>query len=124
MVRLNRAKNIEYYREYDKKRFKEDPRVKERMKKYSQSEKGRLAGSEAKKRWDKKNSIKKGASTMVGNAVRDGKIKKPLNCESCGSLPKRLHGHHDDYAFPLVVRWLCPGCHSKWHKMNGEGLNS
>ena len=123
-VRANRAEKSDYYKEYDRKRFKEDPRVIERHQKYQSSEAGKLAGSKAKKKWVELNAIKKGASTLVGNAVRSGKLIKPDSCESCKSKPNRLHGHHDDYAFPLVVRWLCPGCHNKWHKENGPGKNA
>jgi hypothetical protein len=104
-VRENRKDNIDYYRAYDRDR-------------------GNRQSREYRDAWEKNNPIKKAASTMVGNAVRDGKIAKPGLCECCGSEPKRLHGHHDDYAFPLTVRWMCPGCHSQWHKLNGEGSNA
>ncbi len=109
-VIANYRANIEHYREYERKR-ELHPHRKEFKKKSSKS-------------WTKRNPIKRLASTMIGNAVRDGRLQKPSACASCESEPKRLHGHHDDYAFPLVVRWLCPGCHNKWHKENGEGLNA
>lgn len=52
------------------------------------------------------------ARGKVNYAVRTGKIeKKP--CEDCGA--EKTHAHHDDYAKPLNVRWLCPPCHSRWH---------
>jgi hypothetical protein len=68
----------------------------------------------------KDNPQKYKARTMVNNAVRDGKLfSQPCEvCEASGT-----HAHHDDYAKPLNVRWLCPSCHTKWHKDNGEGLN-
>jgi hypothetical protein len=123
-VRANRASKVEYYRNYDKERFQNDPKVKARHAKYAKTEAGKKAFNEAKKKWAKKNAIKKGASTIVGNAVRDGRLKKPNVCEYCKNPATRIHGHHDDYAFPLVVRWLCPKCHSDWHKENGEGKNA
>jgi hypothetical protein len=123
-VRENRRLRADYYREYDKKRFKEDPKVKARHKRYQATDAGKESIRKSKKRWQESNPIKRGASVMLGNAVRDGRLQKPAACESCESEPKRLHGHHDDYAFPLIVRWLCPGCHNKWHKENGEGLNA
>lgn len=124
MVRLNRARNAEYYRSYDKKRFQEDPKVKARHKRYQSTEAGTASMQSARKRWESKNTIKKAASTMVGNAVRDGRLIKPSSCEKCGNEPKRLHGHHDDYAYPLIVRWLCSKCHREWHEENGEGANA
>ena len=62
------------------------------------------------------------AHNMINNAIRDGKLFSE-GCESCGSDGK-THAHHDDYLKPLNIRWLCPSCHSEWHKENGQGLNS
>ena len=122
-VSSNYRANIDHYKEYEKGRSTLSHRVKARED-YAKTEKGKEAGNKCKNAWAKRNPIKRMASTIVGNAVRGGKLDKPINCESCNSEPVRLHGHHDDYAFPLVVRWLCPGCHNKWHKENGEGLNA
>jgi hypothetical protein len=122
-VRANYRANIDHYKEYEKSRATLPHRVEARNN-YAKTEEGKVAGNKSKRAWVRRNPIKRMASTIVGNAVRDGKLSKPLNCESCNSEPVRLHGHHDDYAFPLIVRWLCPGCHNKWHKENGEGLNS
>ncbi len=35
-------------------------------------------------------------------------------CEACGR--EDAQRHHDDYAKPLEVRWLCPPCHAKEHR--------
>lgn len=123
-VRENRKSKVEYYRQYDKDRFKNDPKVKYRHERYKNTDAGKESIRKAKEKWSEENPIKRGASTMVGNAVRDGKLTKPKNCSQCGVEPERLHGHHDDYAKPLEVRWLCPKCHTDWHKENGEGLNA
>lgn len=45
------------------------------------------------------------AAYAVGNALRDGRLKKGP-CEKCGTIEK-IQGHHDDYSKPLEVRWLC-----------------
>ena len=116
-ARNNRAAKAEYYRDYDKRRFKEDPRVLARRKRYAASPEGKVAGSRAKKSWCDRNTIKRAAHILTGNAVRDGRILKLDNCSECGASG-RIHGHHDDYSKPLDVRWLCAKCHSQWHKHN------
>lgn len=122
-VRENRKTNIDYYRGYDKRRAMRPDRVKARTL-YQKTEAGKQSSARARKRWTGKNPIKVGAKNIVNNAVRDGKLIKPSACECCEQTPKRLHGHHDDYAHPLIVRWLCTPCHFKWHKENGEGKNA
>ena len=122
-VRKNRLANVDYYREYDRHRFRSDPRVSERHRRYQLSEAGREASRAAKARWMGRNPVKRIAATAVGNAVRDGRLEKPSHCENCGKSG-RIHGHHDDYSKPLDVRWLCPKCHSDWHAENGEGANA
>ena len=123
MLNISRAKNIDYYREYDKRRYKEDPKRKERNIKYSKSEAGKIAAKRNKAKWLKRNPIKRAAHIILGNAVSKGSIKKLYSCESCGVTGVRIHGHHDDYAKPLEVKWLCSFCHSKWHQENGEAKN-
>ena len=62
------------------------------------------------------------AKNMVNNAIRDGKLfKEP--CEVCGTTEK-IHAHHNDYAKPLNVRWLCSAHHKQWHRDNEEGKNT
>ncbi len=62
--------------------------------------------------WDAKYPDRSKAQTMAGNAVRDGKLIKPLLCEACGLPVKRLDKHHPDYSRPLLVMWLCKPCHA------------
>ena len=109
-------------KEYDVKRANLPHRVKARLL-YSKTPNGIKAGNKAKLAYTERNMIKKAASGVVCNAVRDGRLLKPDECSNCGNKPKRLHGHHDDYAYPMTVRWLCAGCHTVWHKKNGKGLN-
>ena len=51
---------------------------------------------------------------MVARCARRSGRLKPSPCEMCGA-PK-VHGHHDDYTRPLVVRWLCQKCHAALHE--------
>jgi hypothetical protein len=61
------------------------------------------------------------AHSIVNYAVKSKKLfREP--CEICGN--KETHGHHDDYAKPLNVRWLCSEHHRQWHAANGEALNA
>lgn len=61
----------------------------------------------------------------VRDAVKRGELIKPDACEACSEVvePRLLTGHHDDYARPMDVRWLCPCCHRAWHKEHGRGAN-
>ena len=68
----------------------------------------------------KANRGKYKAHNKVNNALRDGKIKREP-CEACGN--ERSVAHHDDYAKPLDVRWLCQGHHKQWHAEHGEAPN-
>ena len=104
-VRDNRKKNVDYYREYDCKRG-----IRQEYS-YVRSYRNEFP-------------MKYAAHKIVGNAVRDGRLFKPDICEQCGINHRSIHGHHDDYAKALDVRWLCPPCHKAWHQENGEGANA
>lgn len=121
-VRENRNMRIDYYRDYDKSRSNNPDRVNAIIK-YQSSDAGKIILRKARKKYLENNVIKRAAHIMFGNAVRDGIIQKKDNCENCGIYHIRIHGHHDDYSKPFDVRWLCPKCHSRWHKENGSGLN-
>ena len=97
----HRNKNIEKIRELDRNRGNRQP-------------KGYL------KEWREKYPNKYKSHNMVNNAIRDLKIKKQ-GCEECG---KKAHAHHDDYLYPLTIRWLCAAHHKQWHEKNGEGKNA
>ncbi|MDX1489368.1 MAG: ABC transporter substrate-binding protein, partial [Acidiferrobacterales bacterium] len=113
-VRENRASKVEYYRSYDAKRFQEDPKVKERHRRYQATEAGKKSMARAKAKWDAENPEKKAAHSILRSAVKSGKICKPETCQDCGS-GGRIHGHHEDYTRPIDVEWLCPSCHAKRH---------
>lgn len=58
----------------------------------------------------------KTARAAVARAVRDGRLIRPFVCSACGR-DGRIEGHHEDYAQPLQVDWLCNGCHQKRHRL-------
>ena len=121
-VKQNRSENLDYYKEYDKQRANNPERVLGREI-YSQSEAGKQSQREAKKRWIEGNLIKRAAHIIFRNRVRSNPELIKHECESCGVGGIRLNAHHDDYSKPLLVRFLCGKCHSKWHKEHGSGLN-
>lgn len=56
------------------------------------------------------------ARAAVSNAIRRGQLAKPAACPQCGTTGKRIDAHHEDYAKPLDVTWLCSRCHALEHK--------
>jgi hypothetical protein len=56
---------------------------------------------------------RKKANTAVGNAIRDGKLKKQP-CWVCG---ESAVAHHPDYDRPLEVVWLCQPHHKQTHAL-------
>ncbi len=62
---------------------------------------------------------KRAANIAVGNAVRDGKIKK-MDCAFCGD--SKTVAHHHDYADALNVTWLCNPCHCRFHALERMAL--
>ena len=102
-VSTHRKANIENIRAYDRKRgCRQDKKYRDQYK--------------------KRFPIKYKAHNIVSNATRDKKLfREP--CEICGA-EERVHAHHDDYARPLNVRWLCAAHHSQWHAEHGEAANA
>jgi ribosomal protein S27AE len=123
IAKRHRANNAEYYREYDKKRANLPHRVSARER-YSKTDSGIKSSEKAKLKWNENNLLKRAANIAIGNAIRDGKLIKPRSCSECHTDGVVIHGHHDDYAYPLSVRWLCSKCHRLWHKENGSAINS
>ena len=62
------------------------------------------------------------ARKVVTAEIRARRIVNPGVCSACDAEVK-VAAHHDDYAKPLVVRWLCYPCHAGWHTANGPGAN-
>ena len=97
-----------------------DPKRMEARREYQKTLTGKASHNKASQKWVKSNTIKRACHILVSNHIRDLKIIK-LPCEICGS--DKVNAHHDDYAHPLKIRWLCDIHHTEWHKVNGEGLN-
>lgn len=62
------------------------------------------------------------AHILVGCALANGSLIRGA-CEICSSR-NYVEAHHDDYAQPLAVRWLCKGHHRQHHVQFGPGKNA
>lgn len=113
----NQATCKECVRSRVKLRRQTNPKVQEYDRK-----RGNRQTLEDTKAYRRANLKKYKATNWVNNAVRDGRLIKPDNCEVCNGA-FQIEGHHDDYDQPKVVRWLCSRCHSIWHAEHGEALN-
>lgn len=60
------------------------------------------------------------ARLEVRRAIASGLILPAKHCTNCGGSG-RIHGHHKDYAHPLVLEWLCVACHHLRHGQQGQG---
>lgn len=98
-----RKKNPEKIAEYERRRWQDPVR--------------RAAAAQFSREHRERNPEKYKARTAVGNAVRDGRLKR-RPCEHCGTT-QNLNGHHEDYMRKLDVNWLCRTCHFRLH---GEAL--
>lgn len=118
-VRANRADKVEYYRNYDRLRYREQDHRKEAARKSAASE----AGIESRRRHAdrSKGTPQRQARVEIGNAIRRGEIERGTECFFCGS-GKNIQAHHHDYTRPLDVFWLCSACHGKLHTINGDFL--
>ncbi len=64
---------------------------------------------------------KRAANIIVGNAVRDGRLR-PMDCAFCGE--RKTVAHHHDYADPLNVTWLCTPCHCRFHALERMAMKA
>lgn len=79
------------------------------------------------RRTERRPGIAPGKARQVYRAaLQSGMLIKPDHCVRCGKTPPsdQLHGHHDDYEYPLSVRWLCLPCHQRVHGMTPSELES
>jgi len=117
-----RNRSLEYYRAYDRKRADLPKRIKKRKEvaeRWKKDPKLRKITNERSREWREKNTIKRAAHIIVGNAIKNGSlVKKP--CEVCGK--KKVDAHHDDYSRSLDVKWLCRKHHMEHHKNERERL--
>jgi len=54
---------------------------------------------------------------QTNNAIDKGLIVRAKNCENCGGS-ENIEAHHDNYNYPLNIKWLCKNYHASWHCEN------
>jgi len=74
----------------------------------------KAARKKVRSRSYQRNKEKENARTYLGKAIRAKIILRPSRCGKCFKECKP-QGHHDDYAEPYDVEWLCVECHTKKH---------
>ena|SRR3990167_38495 len=117
-IRVHRQDNQERIREYDRNRPNAVLRSKETKARHVRQ----MCDPVYRKRYlevcrvsRERHRVEKAANTIVRTAIKGGRLFAPKLCEGCGKETK-LHAHHEDYAAPLVVKWLCIPCHAMRHK--------
>jgi hypothetical protein len=100
-----RNANLEYYREYDRRRSLEHDRKEQYLNK-------------TRRMRDDHQGMQK-AHNAVARALAKGSLIRPDKCSRCEAV-EYIQGHHDDYSKPMEIMWLCPLCHANRHKELGR----
>lgn len=64
--------------------------------------------------WRQRFPGRREAHAAVATALKNGELQRQTTCEHCG-IVERMLAHHEDYARPLDVTWLCDHCHAMRH---------
>lgn len=117
-VRSNRADKIDYYRSYDRMRYRQSDDRKAHCQAMGKTTPMSVRVEKQRER-RRANPEKNAARVAVARAIKKGQMQKAEACYFCG-VGDRLQAHHHDYSKPLDVFWLCPPCHGKLHAINGD----
>lgn len=109
----NRAEYMREYRERNRDKLNKTKRE------WAQKNRNREYDRAYSKKVYRERLPQKTAINAIAQAMRLGIVERQP-CEVCG---KYAHAHHDDYAKPYDVRWLCKPHHQQWHTVNGPGKN-
>jgi hypothetical protein len=115
----------EYLRDYY---AKNTEKVRQRCTEYNNKNRERV--SQWTKQWRIDNAVEWEAIKELNRAIRHKKVFRPETCECCDlHLPQgeyrkaRIEAHHQDYAKPLLVLWLCRSCHRRYHEKDAVAVN-
>lgn len=101
-VRINRVVRDEYYLAYDRSRASLHHRREDRRRRNA--------------RYRRMHPEREAAYRAVARALKSGRLEKAPACEGC-TASCALHAHHQNYAEPLNVVWLCARCHAHHHRV-------
>lgn len=64
----------------------------------------------------KADPVKAACRRATRTAIENGTLVRPDKCDRClrGCVPQ---SHHEDYAKPLEILWLCATCHGYIHRV-------
>lgn len=116
-VKAARARNIEYYRKFDR-----DRRNLPHRKAHEKIRRARPHNVQKRveyNRMRREDEDYQKAHSKLAYAIKSGKIIRPDHCSRClvQCFPQ---AHHDDHSKHLEVMWLCPICHAQRHKELGK----
>jgi len=126
-VQVHRSKNIDRIRAYDRARGLTEERRKKnkeymaRLKREDPVRYGEMR-RRTTTRYRENHPEKYSAHILTDKAIADGEIVQGP-CEICGTT-NNIIAHHDDYSFPLRVRWFCEVHHKALHRQLSEQARS
>ena len=82
---------------------------------YLRSPKNIAAQALRTRSWRERHPEKWEAHKAVKRALASGALIKPFACTDCERDDARIEAHHEDYALPLEVTWVCRRCHYARH---------
>lgn len=67
-------------------------------------------------RWQAANMhLQRQAWNILTKEIGSGSLRGVTICEDCKEASDRIQGHHEDYAKPRDIIWLCLSCHQRRH---------
>jgi len=97
----------------EKLRLARELKMIEKQKREAKEIKRKAALSMLNRKYKLDNPEKTQAHIIINRLIKKGLIFRGI-CEKCGEGDAQAH--HDDYNFPLKIRWLCRTHHGEFHR--------
>lgn len=91
----------------------------ERARLFAKSENGRAIRRRAGAAYREKHPERVRAGKSTYQARKRGVLAVPATCTALGCTAPAAHGHHENYAKPLAVTYLCQRHHEEAHHRRG-----